>query len=188
MRPNKQQDAIYYSVQLTDETIPKCGFIYGLTNYKHSHGENLCDLVLMFVLMQRILCNNAACKPLYCQTAAGSTLRVMTLALSIGRKMLHSGRTSGTPWHYFSCSKTIVNMATFGTYVGAMFHVPCVYLMNLLVLHIASSAYGHGRLTDPPSRSSMWRYGFNSTPNYEDNQLYCGGFQVSDAYVSAYVE
>ncbi|KAI0218340.1 hypothetical protein LSAT2_029951 [Lamellibrachia satsuma] len=68
-------------------------------------------------------------------------------------------------------------MATSGTYVGAMFHVPCVYLMNLLVLHIASSAYGHGRLTDPPSRSSMWRYGFNSTPNYEDNQLYCGGFQ-----------
>ena len=38
--------------------------------------------------------------------------------------------------------------------------------------------HGHGRLIDPPSRSSMWRYGFNNPPNYDDNQLYCGGRQV----------
>ncbi|XP_045212254.2 uncharacterized protein LOC123563489 isoform X2 [Mercenaria mercenaria] len=37
---------------------------------------------------------------------------------------------------------------------------------------------GHGRLIDPPSRSSMWRYGFKNPPNYDDNQLYCGGVQV----------
>ena len=37
---------------------------------------------------------------------------------------------------------------------------------------------GHGRLVDPPSRSSMWRYGFKNPPNYNDNQLYCGGVQV----------
>lgn len=37
---------------------------------------------------------------------------------------------------------------------------------------------GHGRLIDPPSRSSMWRYGYRNPPNYNDNQLYCGGVQV----------
>ncbi|CAL8077603.1 unnamed protein product [Orchesella dallaii] len=35
---------------------------------------------------------------------------------------------------------------------------------------------GHGRLIEPPSRSSMWRYGFNTTANYNDHELYCGGF------------
>ena len=38
---------------------------------------------------------------------------------------------------------------------------------------------GHGRLLNPPSRSSMWRVGFNNPPNYDDNQLFCGGFSVS---------
>lgn len=41
---------------------------------------------------------------------------------------------------------------------------------------------GHGRLIDPPSRSSMWRYGFNNPPNYDDNQLYCGGVQVPERF------
>ena len=41
---------------------------------------------------------------------------------------------------------------------------------------------GHGRLVDPPSRSSMWRYGFKNPPNYNDNQLYCGGVQVSFSF------
>ncbi|XP_050434733.1 uncharacterized protein LOC126841953 isoform X2 [Adelges cooleyi] len=35
---------------------------------------------------------------------------------------------------------------------------------------------GHGRLIEPPSRSSMWRYGFSTPPNYNDHELYCGGF------------
>ncbi|XP_069134843.1 uncharacterized protein [Argopecten irradians] len=35
---------------------------------------------------------------------------------------------------------------------------------------------GHGRLLEPPSRASMWRRGFNSPKNYNDNQLFCGGF------------
>lgn len=36
--------------------------------------------------------------------------------------------------------------------------------------------YGHGRLIEPPSRSSAWRYGFQTPPNYNDHELYCGGF------------
>lgn len=54
----------------------------------------------------------------------------------------------------------------------------CVYLL----LTLSRPASGHGRLLDPPSRSTMWRIeGFkflNTPPNYEDNQLFCGGAQV----------
>lgn len=39
-----------------------------------------------------------------------------------------------------------------------------------------SQAWGHGYLADPPSRNVMWRYGFNTEVNYNDNELYCGGF------------
>ena len=35
---------------------------------------------------------------------------------------------------------------------------------------------GHGRLIEPPSRSTMWRYGFNNPPNFNDHEIYCGGF------------
>ena len=38
---------------------------------------------------------------------------------------------------------------------------------------------GHGRLLEPPSRASMWRFGFDNPPNYDDNQLFCGGVHVS---------
>lgn len=35
---------------------------------------------------------------------------------------------------------------------------------------------GHGRLTEPPSRASAWRYGFNTPKDYNDNEGFCGGF------------
>ena len=35
---------------------------------------------------------------------------------------------------------------------------------------------GHGRLIDPPSRASAWRYGFKTPADYNDNQGFCGGF------------
>lgn len=42
--------------------------------------------------------------------------------------------------------------------------------------------YGHGRLLEPPSRSSMWRVGFKTPKNYNDNQLNCGGFMNQYLY------
>ncbi|XP_033749018.1 uncharacterized protein LOC117333706 [Pecten maximus] len=49
-----------------------------------------------------------------------------------------------------------------------------------LVIYVAcvgiSEVRGHGRLLEPPGRASMWRFGYNSPPNYDDNQLFCGGF------------
>ncbi|XP_034935566.1 uncharacterized protein [Chelonus insularis] len=36
----------------------------------------------------------------------------------------------------------------------------------------------HGRLMDPPARNSMWRFGFPNPVNYNDNELFCGGYAV----------
>ena len=52
-------------------------------------------------------------------------------------------------------------------------------LMALLVMLTALETHGHGRLREPPSRSSMWRDGFDNIINYSDNQLNCGGAWVS---------
>ena len=35
---------------------------------------------------------------------------------------------------------------------------------------------GHARFIEPPSRASAWRYGFDTPPDYNDNQVFCGGF------------
>ncbi|XP_068681917.1 uncharacterized protein [Montipora foliosa] len=48
----------------------------------------------------------------------------------------------------------------------------------LFLLSLVSSVVGHGRLIDPPSRNSAWRFGFPNPPHYTDNELNCGGFNV----------
>lgn len=63
-----------------------------------------------------------------------------------------------------------------------LFILLCVYSMkNLLgplvaVLQVLQHVHGHGRLMDPPARNSMWRFGFPNPVNYNDNELYCGGY------------
>jgi len=37
---------------------------------------------------------------------------------------------------------------------------------------------GHARFLEPPSRSSMWRFGFGTPADYQDNEGFCGGFAV----------
>ncbi|KAF0299686.1 hypothetical protein FJT64_027638 [Amphibalanus amphitrite] len=49
-----------------------------------------------------------------------------------------------------------------------------VLLLVSLVGHVA----GHGRLMDPPARNAMWRFNFSNPVNYNDNELFCGGFVV----------
>ena len=36
---------------------------------------------------------------------------------------------------------------------------------------------GHGRLIEPPSRTSAWRFGFGTPANYNDHETNCGGFE-----------
>lgn len=31
---------------------------------------------------------------------------------------------------------------------------------------------------DPPARNSMWRFGYPNAVNYDDNELFCGGYGV----------
>ena len=47
-----------------------------------------------------------------------------------------------------------------------------------LIASLLKTANGHGMMLDPPNRSSMWHYGFNVPPNYNENGLNCGGFTV----------
>ncbi|XP_041972028.1 uncharacterized protein LOC121728004 [Aricia agestis] len=47
---------------------------------------------------------------------------------------------------------------------------------GLALVLCAGQALGHGRLIEPPSRASAWRYGFDTPHNYNDHELYCGGF------------
>ena len=49
-------------------------------------------------------------------------------------------------------------------------------IILLLSLLYPRLSWSHGRLIEPPSRSTMWRYGFNNPPNYNDHEGYCGGF------------
>ena len=37
---------------------------------------------------------------------------------------------------------------------------------------------GHGRLLQPPSRASMWRFGFDNPRDDTDNEGNCGGRSV----------
>ena len=34
----------------------------------------------------------------------------------------------------------------------------------------------HARFTEPPSRATAWRYGFDTPKDYNDNEGFCGGF------------
>ena len=49
-------------------------------------------------------------------------------------------------------------------------------LVAFIALNQIQTVEGHGMLIDPPGRSSMWRAGFPVPPNYNDNELNCGGF------------
>lgn len=39
--------------------------------------------------------------------------------------------------------------------------------------------HAHGMLMNPISRGSRWRVDPSAPRNYDDNQLYCGGFNVN---------
>jgi hypothetical protein len=49
-----------------------------------------------------------------------------------------------------------------------------------VVVIFVGTVSGHARLALPPSRSSAWQFGFSTPINYNDWQLNCGGYQVSE--------
>lgn len=44
---------------------------------------------------------------------------------------------------------------------------------------LAVTVHGHGFLAVPGARNSMWRLGYDTPENYDDNGLNCGGASVS---------
>ncbi|XP_056629828.1 uncharacterized protein LOC130440590 [Diorhabda sublineata] len=51
----------------------------------------------------------------------------------------------------------------------------------LQIVSVACLVYqisGHGMMLDPPGRSSLWRFNSLAPVNYDDNQLFCGGYYV----------
>ena len=53
--------------------------------------------------------------------------------------------------------------------------VPSILLQ---LVPLVPMVWGHGRLVEPPSRASMWRSGFPTPPDHNDNQGWCGGFHT----------
>lgn len=49
----------------------------------------------------------------------------------------------------------------------------------LLFFLCCRTAEGGSRMVEPPTRSSLWRYGFGTPVNFYDDDVNCGGFQVS---------
>ena len=48
----------------------------------------------------------------------------------------------------------------------------------ILLVFAVKSSLQHARLMEPPSRASMWRVGFPTPRDVDDNQSYCGGYGV----------
>jgi hypothetical protein len=48
----------------------------------------------------------------------------------------------------------------------------------LIWMVLLRPSYQHARLMEPPSRASMWRVGFPTPKDIDDNQSYCGGYGV----------
>ncbi|KRT86798.1 hypothetical protein AMK59_1451, partial [Oryctes borbonicus] len=51
-----------------------------------------------------------------------------------------------------------------------------IYAFTILFIVTLPSTKSHGRLIEPPSRASAWRYGFDTPHNYNDHELFCGGY------------
>jgi hypothetical protein len=50
-----------------------------------------------------------------------------------------------------------------------------IFSVLLLVLSFSTNdVVGHGMMFDPPQRSSMWRFGYETPVNTMDNFLSCG--------------
>ena len=50
------------------------------------------------------------------------------------------------------------------------------YFLTLTIFLFISEVKAHGRLLEPPSRTSAWRLGFSTPTYYNDSETNCGGF------------
>ncbi|KAI0231830.1 hypothetical protein LSAT2_017807 [Lamellibrachia satsuma] len=84
-------------------------------------------------------------------------------------------RTPEQPGGQRGARTAVYFVSTGSSATSAMRLLRATPLVALLMLLCAVEIRGHGRLRVPPSRGSMWREGFNTPINYNDNELFCGG-------------
>ncbi|XP_011875168.1 PREDICTED: uncharacterized protein LOC105566064 [Vollenhovia emeryi] len=53
-----------------------------------------------------------------------------------------------------------------------------LFVLTLITVINLQEISGHGMMWDPINRSSAWRKGFPTEPNFTDNEHFCGGFGV----------
>lgn len=51
-------------------------------------------------------------------------------------------------------------------------------LVILVAIFVVDHVSGHGMLIDPVGRASRWRFNNTAPTNWDDNELFCGGFGV----------
>lgn len=59
-----------------------------------------------------------------------------------------------------------------------------VFVFGLTLTSLVEWSSQHGLLLSPPQRGSLWRYGYDTPPNYDDNGLFCGGLEVRQSVSS----
>ena len=64
-----------------------------------------------------------------------------------------------------------------------------LFLVICVAILAVSQVNGHGALLEPPGRASLHRFPeqfgkYDPEPNYNDNQLFCGGFAVRQMQLS----
>lgn len=87
----------------------------------------------------------------------------------------------------FSCLTSMCNMHyplnhRIKTFFFTEMYSVFVFVITLTSLVEWSSQ--HGLLLSPPQRGSLWRYGYDTPPNYDDNGLFCGGLEVRQSVSS----
>ena len=107
-----------------------------------------------------------------------SSLRSHSVAIaklsSLSSSPLLSSSSSTSP--SYSISLRLSRTSSFlRWYLGPLRSSFLLVLVLFLVSSFAPPCTSHGRLTEPPSRASAWRFGFDTPENYDDNQLFCGG-------------
>jgi len=56
-----------------------------------------------------------------------------------------------------------------------------IILAVFVVTSMLGGSSGEGRMTDPPARNAMWRFGYPTPTNYDDDFLFCGGPMIQYA-------
>ena len=75
---------------------------------------------------------------------------------------------------------TVVKMFVFSCSAGGKDHVTdvtrCVSHPIFLCIQLVDLCTCHGRLVEPPSRTSAWRLGHATPTYYNDSETNCGGY------------